>query len=212
MIGKSGAEEMIRIEYPLLRRSAAEIEKEEAEDGGEQQERRRETSIKTALRAAQEVSGDVPIYSPSSSPPPPPPPKTGFPADFGVDPPDNSAGNLTVRKTREFHLTADMSLMNHQDIIERAPFYGEFRLFKTPMQDDLANLVPIPGLSEASIKLQTVPGRVLWARKKEEEKRPTLTELWKRGSRGYLKDMKTGKDSFIPEKGAAARKRRFSKT
>ena len=211
-MGKSGAEEMIRIEYPLPRRSAAEIEKEEAEDGGEQQERRRETSVESALYAAQEVSGDVPIYSPSSSPSPPPPPKTGFPADFGVDPPDDSAGNLTVRKTREFHLTADISLMNHQDIIERAPFYGEFRLFKTPMQDDLANLVPILGLSEASIKLQTVPGRVIWARKKEEEKRPTLTELWEKGSKGYLEDMKAGKDSFVPEKGAAARKRRFSKT
>ena len=204
---------MIRIEFPLPRRSEAEIEKEEAEDGGEQQDRRRETSIRDALHAAQEVSGDVPIYSPSASTGPPPPlPKTGFPADFGAEPPDHSSGNLTARKTREFHLTADMSLMNYQDIIERAPFYGEFRLFKTPMQDDLANLVPIPGLSEASIKLQTVPGRVLWARKKEEEQRPTLTELWEKGQKGYLEDLKAGRDSFVPEKGAAARKRRFSAT
>ena len=209
-MGKSGAEEMIRIEYPLSQRSEAEIKSEEAEDGGEQRERRRDTSTRDALHAAQEVSGDLPI-SPSSSPMP----KTGFPADFGADPPDqpssSSSGDLTARRTREFHLTADVSLMNHQDIIERAPFSGEFRLFKTPMQDDLANLVPMPGLSEATIKLLTVPGRVLWARKEEEKKRLTLMELWQRGQNGYVEDPKVAwKELFVPEKGGAARKRRFS--
>ena len=240
-IGKSGAEEMIRIEYPLPKRDPAEIAKEEAADGGDERARRRRTGILGAIHAANQITGEPLIYPPSSHPPPPPPPRTGFPSDIsppsnanappGSDadpesrydydtgqtvPPDDNGSAAPRRSMREFHLTADISLMNHQDILERQSYYGEFRLLKTPMQDDLANLVPIRGLSEAHIGLATVNGNILYRRREEARARPTVMQVWEEAERRRRegKDVeehlrKGQRDPFVPASGMEAKKKRF---
>lgn len=82
---------------------------------------------------------------------------------------------------REFEINAKDSLSQLQDLAERRYYYGPFQVEKTPVQEDLANLVPLFGLSEVSLRRQTADPALVWRRKTMDKERISLAQLWTAG-------------------------------
>lgn len=95
---------------------------------------------------------------------------------------DHISTNLEP-KLREFHLTADVSLMDHQGYIQRQPYYwGYPNNRRSFSQEDLAKSVPLEGMSVISMGGTEVPNRIVLRKLKEVAQRKTLRQLWDEGN------------------------------
>lgn len=80
---------------------------------------------------------------------------------------------------REFHLTADTSLMDHQGHIQRQPYYWGFTSSgKSFAEEDLAKSVPLKGMSSISTNAPEIPLRVVRKKAEETGSRKTPRQLW----------------------------------
>ncbi|EMD59607.1 hypothetical protein COCSADRAFT_164495 [Bipolaris sorokiniana ND90Pr] len=69
-----------------------------------------------------------------------------------------------IKQSKWFQVTIDRSRAVHQDYIERQPFWKQFNPMKSMAQEDLAKIVPHPGLSDISRRppnAHRTPSRVL---------------------------------------------------
>lgn len=74
---------------------------------------------------------------------PSPPPAHPAPMPFAAPPPKPTA-------TKWFQVTVDRSRAVHQDFVQRQPLWKQFSPMKSMAQEDLAKIVPHPGLSDVS--------------------------------------------------------------
>lgn len=131
----------------------------------------------------------------ATSPPPSGPPKTFTPnptplktsvAELPNPPSSPQQTPTSPDSPREFHLTIQRSLLNHQTYIERQHYYGGFQLdLKSLMGDDLRVRVPVAGMADCQLGKLEVPLRVRMKRRQEEAKTDwvSLGRLWEEGER-----------------------------
>ncbi|KAF2006576.1 hypothetical protein P154DRAFT_455345, partial [Amniculicola lignicola CBS 123094] len=79
--------------------------------------------------------------------PPSPSPKAPSPAPLPYAP---TSPHLIPTSKKWFHVTIDRSQAVHQDFVERQPFWKEYSPMKNMVQEDLANVVPLLGLSDVA--------------------------------------------------------------
>jgi len=80
---------------------------------------------------------------------------------------------------REFNLTADISLMDHQSHVERQPyFWGFSTASKTFAEEDLAKSVPLKGMSAFAKSAPELPLRIVKKYAEEARSRRTPRQLW----------------------------------
>ena len=86
-------------------------------------------------------------------------------------------------RPREFHITADVSLMDHQGYIQRKPYYwGYPNNNKYFAQEDLAKSVPLEGMSVIDMHGTEVPNRIVLKKLREVAQRKTLRQMWEEGN------------------------------
>ncbi|KAF2812970.1 uncharacterized protein BDZ99DRAFT_246898 [Mytilinidion resinicola] len=86
-----------------------------------------------------------------------------------------------LKVVRWFHVNVDRTRAVYQDYVERQPFYSDFSVAKSMMQEDLAKRVPHVGLSDVTIRdgnFHRTPIKILQRRIKEISKIKTLRQLW----------------------------------
>ncbi|KAL9094588.1 MAG: hypothetical protein Q9165_003147 [Trypethelium subeluteriae] len=128
------------------------------------------------------ASSDTSSYTPISPSAPPardpaqtPPPTSSFPFTAWPRPP---------RSAKRFHLTADISLMNHSTIISRQERFGGFEInTRSVGYQDLRDRVPVPGMSDVHVKRRESTSKEIRARVEEVRSRRSLRELWEEGMR-----------------------------
>jgi len=92
----------------------------------------------------------------------------------------NASKSNDSHLVREFHLTADVSLMDHQSYVERQPYYWGFALgSKTFAEEDLAKSVPLKGMSAISTSAPELPLRLVRKNNEEVSSRKTPRQIWK---------------------------------
>lgn len=88
------------------------------------------------------------------------------------------ATKLNDHLVREFHLTADISLMDHQGYIERQPYHWGFTpTIKSFAEEDLAKSVPLKGMSAVSKIAPELPLRLVKKYAEEARSRKTPRQL-----------------------------------
>lgn len=158
-------------------------EQPELEDSDDKQEWLE--SLATGKNSMREPIADKPSTSSSrtSNPFTPNPIPSNISATSLPFPPSPSASTAKTSETenKEFHLTIDRSVLNHQAYIQRQHYYGGFRLDnKTIMAEDLEARVPMKGLMDCQIDKGEVPLRVRQKREHARGKqRKTLGEVWR---------------------------------
>ncbi|KAH0361657.1 hypothetical protein KCU65_g8557, partial [Aureobasidium melanogenum] len=81
-------------------------------------------------------------------------------------------------RQRHYQLQANTSTFHHRDQIDQTVYNGSFRVSgRCPVQEDLARNVPMPGLSEFTLRKEEKPWRVLRWEKQREEGAKTLRQL-----------------------------------
>ncbi len=96
-----------------------------------------------------------------------------------IDPTPNDLDH----RPREFHLTADVSLMDHQGYIQRKPYYwGYQNNNRSFAQEDLAKSVPLEGMSVIDMHGTEVPNRIVLKKLREVAQRKTLRQMWEEGN------------------------------
>lgn len=89
--------------------------------------------------------------------------------------------------TRWFQVTLDRSRAVHQDFVERQPLWKQFTPMKSMAQEDLAKIVPLPGLSDVSRRgpdAHRTPIKVLRSMAGYVEKgMPSLRAVWEESER-----------------------------
>ncbi|KAF2234383.1 hypothetical protein EV356DRAFT_501949 [Viridothelium virens] len=132
-------------------------------------------------------TSDTSAYTPISPSAPPardpaqtPPPTSSFPFSPWPRPP---------RPAKRFHLTADISLMNHSTIISRQERYGGFEVHTGSVgYQDLKSKVPLPGMSDVHTKRRETTSKEIRFRAQEMGSQMSLRELWEEGMRKKGKD------------------------
>ncbi|KAF2017649.1 hypothetical protein BU24DRAFT_346093 [Aaosphaeria arxii CBS 175.79] len=86
-----------------------------------------------------------------------------------------------------FQVTVDRSRVIHQDFVERQPFWKQFEPTKSTAQEDLAKVVPHPGLSDVSkrpLHHHRTPNHVLKMMSHYvEHVMPSLRQMYEEGGR-----------------------------
>lgn len=81
--------------------------------------------------------------------------------------------------TREFQISVDKSLMDHQGHVERQLYYwGYKRNTHSAAYTDLKKTVPMEGLSTIAVDAPEVPNRIVRKNIAEVNARKTLRQLW----------------------------------
>jgi hypothetical protein len=94
---------------------------------------------------------------------------------------------------RHFRLIADVSKVNHHDEIDVEPYSGKFTIRPNMVQEDLANTVPLEGLSEVSFSTTRL-SRLRIKDKAEVQQTSSLGQLWKTGLENAEQERKTDDD------------------
>lgn len=85
---------------------------------------------------------------------------------------------------REFELSVEQSIFNHQAYIERQNYYAGFNPDpKTIMAEDLKGRVPLEGYLDCSLKKPDVPLRIRLRRQEAAMPHVSLMELWEKGKK-----------------------------
>lgn len=85
---------------------------------------------------------------------------------------------------REFELTVQKSIFNHQAYIERQAYYAGFNPdMRTLMAEDLKGRAPLEGHLDCSLNKSDVPLRIRLRRKETAKPQVSLMELWGKGKR-----------------------------
>ncbi|KAI4192773.1 MAG: hypothetical protein LQ346_004168 [Caloplaca aetnensis] len=85
---------------------------------------------------------------------------------------------------REFELTVQKSIFNHQAYIERQAYYAGFNPdMRTIMAEDLKGRAPSEGYLDCSLNKPDVPLRIRLRRKEMPKQKVDLMEMWEKGRR-----------------------------
>ncbi|KAL8764097.1 MAG: hypothetical protein Q9184_000239 [Pyrenodesmia sp. 2 TL-2023] len=85
---------------------------------------------------------------------------------------------------REFELTVQKSIFNHQAYIERQAYYAGFNPdMRTIMAEDLKGRAPSEGYLDCNLNKPDVPLRIRLRRKETPRQRVDLMEMWEKGRR-----------------------------
>lgn len=85
---------------------------------------------------------------------------------------------------REFELTVQKSIFNHQAYIERQAYYAGFNPdMRTIMAEDLKGRAPSEGYLDCNLNKPDVPLRIRLRRKEMPRQRVDLMEMWEKGRR-----------------------------
>ncbi|KAF2493966.1 hypothetical protein BU16DRAFT_590803 [Lophium mytilinum] len=116
--------------------------------------------------------------------------------------------NAAPKVVRWFHVNVDRTRAVYQDYVERQPFYSEFAVANSMMQEDLAKRVPHVGLSDVTIRdgnFHRTPTKFLKRSAKRISQIKTLRQLWDEVHKGEVPDpvVNNAKET-VQEEGANA--------
>jgi hypothetical protein len=66
--------------------------------------------------------------------------------------------------TQEFEVKAEPWQGNHRSYLERTTYWGPFRIEQSTMQQHLAKIVPVPGLSDVKVYREPAPLAIMYRR------------------------------------------------
>ncbi len=100
--------------------------------------------------------------------------------EFGEQ--DTTEPTENHRRKKDFHVTINMAIKDPRQSVMENPYYGRFKVYSSPIQNDLAQSVPLYGLSEVSMDRVQTRERELRQLKVKAAERKTLRQLYEEAS------------------------------